>query len=247
MLKKVSTYFSRFLTSFSLFFFLVFLPIFLLPFLIQGQVLHPYSRFYDASVLVLPGTSDIDFSTHIETIRHIKVASSGDLEESDDIDEAKKVSEWLQTNVIASFESYYYMSSVNLGLQASLGSRGLIAYFTTRWVPFPDINYQPALGIVADVFGGVSAHGDFISGVNVQALLAKKFLTGFKIISSIVPYFTPRFWIAPIPFNYNVDWILGIKSEVNVVSMNKRKFIFFVEGLFSTKQRSIGIGVLVPL
>ena len=106
---------------------------------------------------------------------------------------AEKKPTWVDLNLIGSYEiSPFPTESLNIHLQSSIGSEGFIAYTGGKWIPFPDYQFQPAIGLFGDVYTGLSPEKKLVTGMHLQFLIQKSF-QGLSPLEEWGIYFAPLF------------------------------------------------------
>ena len=141
---------------------------------------------------------------------------------------------WTNLDLIGSYElSPFPFESLNIGFQGVLGSSGLVFYTFGKWIPFPDYNYQPALGVIGEIYGGLSPYRQKLAGFNIQ-FIAQKSFTGISFLEEWGLYFIPllRFNFLPEKEtkNWTTDWILGLNFNFDKNPPLDFKWSFNLEG-----------------
>ena len=156
---------------------------------------------------------------------------------------------WTNLDLIGSYEiSPFPFESLNIGFQGTLGSSGLVFYTFGKWIPFPDYNYQPALGMIGEVYGGLSPYRQKFAGINIQ-FIAQKSFTGMSLLEEWGLYFIPLIRFNFLPKNesnkWTTDWILGLNFNFDENPPLTFKWSFNVEGRYNSSFSLISLQLLL--
>ena len=153
---------------------------------------------------------------------------------------------WISLDWINSYElSPFSIQSLNVGIQTTTGSSGFIFHTVAKWIPFPDYNYQPAIGLFVDVYSGLSPQTEFLLGSNIQFLIQKNFKTHHPIVEDWGIYFAPLLRINDLNTSvHTMDWITGLIFNVKKTRQFNSEWSFNFEGRYNVSFFEIGLRFL---
>ena len=149
---------------------------------------------------------------------------------------------WVDLNLFSSYEvsPFYDLTDLNIGIQGSIGSYGAILYVMSKWIPFPDYQWQPAIGLFADLFGGFQPDKNFTTGSHIQLLVKKTFSHSYA--NQWSPYIAPILQMQFIP-TFQHHWIgtAGLKFYFAKTKWISSDWLINVEGQYGTSYYGISL------
>ena len=182
------------------------------------------------SIFAQPEQLKLSFFTHIHTNYSFKTSASS----------------WIEADVIADMRTSFFHPSLNFGLQSSLGSQGFLFHAIGQWVPYPDFDYQPAVGILANISTGISSSGHVYQFSYLQLLLGKTFPIDHGLIKSVTPYFIPLVQLETFSFSFNWYAIAGFYIQHSQRNPLHSPIFTAFEGRYNRSHISIHWHLLLP-
>ncbi len=156
---------------------------------------------------------------------------------------------WIDLNLISSYEiSPFTLESLNIGIQGTIGSSGFVLHTIGKWIPFPDYNFQPAIGFFGDIYAGISPQTKSIAGSNIQ-LLVKKSFKAPSIYAAYMEdwgaYLAPFAHFDFIKQKLDLNLILGLNFNFDETQLVSSKWSLNLEGRYNKSFYEIGLQFLL--
>ena len=117
---------------------------------------------------------------------------------------------WITAGSSARFSMPLLHPSLIGILQGSIGSQGLDLQAEAQWTLFPDYNYQPAIGVLVNLAGGLDQKKSFYVSSHGSLFVIKTFVFNNGWIRALSPFVTPTVkWSqtkAAIAKKYQFHW-----------------------------------------
>lgn len=152
---------------------------------------------------------------------------------------------WVDLNLIGVYEvSPFPIDNLNIHFQSSIGSDGLILYTGGKWIPFPDYQFQPAIGLLGDVYAGFTPQKKLTAGAHLQLLMQKNF-RGASSLEDWGIYFAPLVHYHFIQKGWLLNWITGLNFNFNKTRIISSKWSFNIDGRYNKISSQIGFQFLI--
>ena len=128
-------------------------------------------------------------------------------------------------NLITQFdESFFNRKDMNIRYLLGIGEYGLSGASFLKWIPFPDYQYQPAIGAIMGLSYRYNWGEDHFVGLHLRLLCSKELELS---IGKWVPYIAVPVSIIIKNFKevqYPIRWALGLRGEIPFIHFQKMEF-----------------------